>query len=186
VQGLRIVRSDEQLMLEVRRGDLRAFDELYARYERRLFGYVVRTLRHRALAEDVFQDVFMEVLRKGALELREGQFAGWLFTVARNRCLDELRKQARPPPEPEPLPESAGEDAEMIAARNERFALLQDALASLSEPHREVLLLKEVGGLTYRQIAEVQSVPEGTAKSRLHFAMRAVRSALGFDDGGDE
>lgn len=182
------MRSDEDLVLAIRRGDLAAFDELYARYSGRLFGYLLRLLGDRDAAEDVFQEVFMEVLRKDALELREKQFAGWLFTVARNRGLTQVRTASRRKnalEEARPLAEAgANEGLEERTDRRARIDAVGAVLDSLSEAHREVLLLKEVGGFTYRQIAELQSVPEGTAKSRLHFAVRALRRALGLDGAG--
>lgn len=188
------MRSDEELVRAIRGGDARAFDELYARYARRLFGYVHRMLGRRDLAEDVFQEVFLEVLEKDSLELRDDRFAGWLFTVARNRCLTLLRtserreQMLRGPAAAEALGEApaavAGGSSDELVERRAKLELLREALATLSESAREVLLLKEVGGLTYRQIAELQEVPEGTAKSRLHFALRAVRRALGVKRSG--
>jgi RNA polymerase sigma-70 factor, ECF subfamily len=177
------MRSDEDLVLAVRRGDLAAFDELYGRYSARLFGYVRRLLGERQAAEDVFQDVFIEVLKKDALELREKKFAGWLFTVARNRCITHVRTANRRRAvleEAAPIVAHAP-NAEEHAEKSARLEAIGSVLDSLSEPHREVLLLKEVAGFTYRQIAELQSVPEGTAKSRLHFAIRALRRALGIE-----
>jgi RNA polymerase sigma-70 factor (ECF subfamily) len=174
--------TDEALVARIRAGDRDAFDALYERYARRLFSYLMRMLKDRALAEDLFQEVFLEVLRVDALELRDRRFAGWLFTVARNRALTHVRNQRRRGAltdlvsmEPERPPLSP-EDALHQKSQLERLAAV---LATLSEPHHEALLLKEVGGLTYRQIAQIQDVPEGTAKSRLHTAVKAVRSALG-------
>jgi RNA polymerase sigma-70 factor (ECF subfamily) len=177
------MRTDEELVDEVRRGEARAFDELYRRYHRRLFGYILRLVRDRDIAEDLFQEVILTVLRDDAVELRAGQFGGWLFTVARNRCLTHLRSAdrregklrelaARGPSEPEPSPEE-------LTVRRQELQAVHAALASLSEPHQDALMLKQVGRLTYRQIADLQSVPEGTAKSRLHFAIKAVRRMLG-------
>src|SRR5262249_24856543 len=147
-----------------------------------LFGYLLRTVRDRAVAEDLFQDVVLTVLRDDAVDLRPGRFAGWLFTVARNRSLDHLRARDRQreklrdaAADPRPPPRSPEELSEV----GEELARLRAALASLSEAHQDALMLKQVGRLTYRQIAELQSVPEGTAKSRLHFAIRAVRRVLG-------
>jgi RNA polymerase sigma-70 factor (ECF subfamily) len=201
--------TDEELVLRVRQGDQAAFHALYARYSRRLFSYLCRTLRRPDVAEDVFQEVFMEVLRKDALELRERRFGGWLFTVARNRCLDQLRRAERHaggpgrepaneaplatpalPSAPErpsaPLrtgalapPAEPTESAEEALDRRIQLGRVKEALATLSEAHQDALLLKELAGLSYRQIAEIQAVPEGTAKSRLHFALRAIRARLG-------
>src|SRR5262245_5753283 len=175
------MRSDEELVSAIRRGDLAAFDELYARYSGRLFGYLFRLLGDRVAAEDVFQEVFIEVLDKDAFELREKQFAGWLFTVARNRCITHVRTSERRRAALAAAPPPSAVDArfEERAERQSKLDAVSSVLESLSEAHREVLLLKEIGGFTYRQIAELQAVPEGTAKSRLHFAVRALRRALG-------
>lgn len=170
-------RTDEALVRAIRGGDLRAFDELYRRYADRIFGFLVRHVHDRTEAEDLLQDVFMTVLRDDALELRPGKVGAWLFTVARNRAIGKLRRRrveddhlaTVPPPDPEPSPEAQTGTRQLVAR-------VEGAMTALSEPHAEALMLKVVGGLTYKQIAAVQDVPEGTAKSRLHFALRAVRA----------
>ncbi|MCA9695683.1 MAG: sigma-70 family RNA polymerase sigma factor, partial [Myxococcales bacterium] len=86
---------DEELVAALRRGELDAFDRLYDRYHRRLFGYIRRLIPERALAEDLFQDVFFKVLRDRSYDPARGRFAAWLFTMARNRCLQERRKLER-------------------------------------------------------------------------------------------
>ncbi len=174
-------RSDEDLVRAVRRGEIEAFDELYARYARRLFSYLLHLSNDRARAEDLLQEVFLTALRSEAFDLRPGKFAGWLFTVARNRAYSERRKESRAveveTPEPPPSPEAEVE-------KREAFALLAEAIGALSPPHRDVLMLKEVAGLTYSQIAAVQNVPEGTAKSRLHHAIKSVRRFFAERTGG--
>jgi RNA polymerase sigma-70 factor (ECF subfamily) len=182
-----VLETDEALVRAIRGGEIAAFDRLYDRYHRRLYSYLLRMCRDRAAAEDLLQEVFIEVLDDRAFELREGKFGGWLFTVARRRCLDHLRKSERrsaalgglDPRAPIPTPEEQAE-------KKSRLEALADALCELSEPHQDALLLKEVAGLTYQQIAAIQSVPEGTAKSRLHFAIRALRRALGVGGDRDE
>ena len=174
-------RSDEDLVRAVRRGQIDAFDELYARYSRRLFSYLLHLSNDRARAEDLLQEVFLTALKTDALELAPGKFGGWLFTVARNRALSVHRKETRrieaPLDEPVATPEAEVEKRQTVA-------LLFEAIGALSEQHRDVLILKEVAGLTYRQIAAVQNVPEGTAKSRLHHAIRSVRRFFAERTGG--
>jgi RNA polymerase sigma-70 factor, ECF subfamily len=174
--------TDEELVLDIRRGETGAFDELYRRYSRRLFGYILRLIRDRDRAEDLFQEVFMQVLADRSYDSRSGPFAGWLFAVARNRCLSSQRDSKRQAGKLEQLagegPAALAPSPEQEAQHGEHFMALSSALAALSPAHQDALLLKQVGNLTYRQIAEIQAVPEGTAKSRLHHAIRALRQVL--------
>ncbi len=171
--------TDETLVRATRRGDEAAFDELYRRYGHRLFSYVLRLLGDRELAEDLLQEVFMAVLRDRSFDLRPGGFGAWIFTVARRRCLNQLRADARHDDKLDAFREAGdAASARSPEAAVEARQLVLAGLASLSLAQRDALVLKEVGGLTYREIAVIQEVPEGTAKSRLHFAIRTIRSLL--------
>lgn len=169
--------SDEALTRAVREGDLHAFDVLYARYERRLFAYVRRWIFDVSRAEDVFQDVFMTVLRDRTFDPDRGRFAPWLFTVARNRCLAEQRRDQTHAAAIEQLPVREAE-----APRYAEVDRVRQAMDALPEPQRQLLLLKQVAELTYREIASVLGVAEGTIKSRLHTATRAFRAQLAKGD----
>lgn len=164
--------SDEALIEALRAGDLAAFDGLYARYERRLFGYIVRLVGDRALAEDLFHDVFLGVLEDRSFDPARGRFGAWLFTVARNRCLMERRKRSRREARQAREPAPSADDG------LERDLRVRAAMAGLSESHRQLLLLKQVGELTYKEIAAMLGVAEGTIKSRVHAATRAFRREL--------
>lgn len=155
-----------------------AFDVLYARYEVRLFAYVRRFIADRQHAEDVFQDVFMTVLRDRSFDPERGRFAAWLFTVARNRCRMAHRKGSRESRALEAMPR-AEEAAQPRYAEADRVRRAMDALP---EPQRQLLLLKQVAELTYREIAAVLGVAEGTIKSRLHAATSAFRAQLAKGD----
>ncbi|MCB9558450.1 MAG: sigma-70 family RNA polymerase sigma factor [Deltaproteobacteria bacterium] len=173
--------SDEDLVKRLREGDISAFDELYRRYHRRLFGYVARQVRDGAQAEDLFQEIFLTVLEDRSFDLSQGRFAAWLFTVARNRCLNALRSDQR---QRRALARAADEERAATRSPDDlsqtlaRGRTLQGAIERLSTAHQQVLLLKQVGELSYREIAEVQQVPEGTVKSRVHAAIAALRGAL--------
>lgn len=168
--------SDEQLLADLRAGDLAAFDRLYARYERRVFGYLRRMLGDPGRAEDLLQEVFMKVFTDHGFDPDRGRFSAWLFTVARSSCLMELRSsrrrgaahEAAPVPTPSRAPDELLEPSQRV----------ERALATLSEPQRQLLLLKQVGQLTYGEIAAVIGVAEGTVKSRLHEATRRFRATL--------
>lgn len=167
--------TDEELLAAVRRGDLRAFDRLYTRYERRLFGYMRRIVDDRDLAEDLFQDVLLTVLRDRGYDPTRGRFSAWLFTVARNRCLEHLRRDGpRTKAEAHESPRTP-EDPEVAIGRSRQ---VRAAMAGLPAAQQQLLVLKQVGDLTYREIADIHGVAEGTIKSRLHAAMKAFRQRL--------
>ena len=113
-----------------------------------------------------------------------GKFGGWLFTVARNKAFSERRRDQLRAGAPRPDPPEAAATPEAEVEKKQTLALLAEAIRALSDPHRDVLMLKEVAGLTYSQIAAVQNVPEGTAKSRLHHAIRSVRRFFAERTGG--
>lgn len=167
-------RSDEDLLRATRAGDLRAFDRLYLRYERRLFGYLCRMVGDRSLAEDLLQDVMLTVIRTDSFDPARGRFSAWLFTVARNRCGEHRRRAAVRERDPLPTPDHSA-DPETTTDRNRRVRV---AMAGLTDAQQQLLLLKQVGELTYRELADLHGVAEGTIKSRLHAATKAFRRRL--------
>jgi len=171
--------SDEELVRALRGGQLEAFDVLYERYDRRLYGYIRRLVKDPCAAEDLFQEVFLTVLRDRTYDPARGRFAAWLFMVARNRCLAELRRlrireglaeevRVRWQPAAVPSPERRIGDRSRVHA----------AMTALPEAQRQLILLKQLGELTYREIASLLGVAEGTIKSRLHTATVALRRLL--------
>jgi RNA polymerase sigma-70 factor, ECF subfamily len=168
----RTPESDEALYHRLRReGDLAAFDQLYQRYERRLFGFLRGFLSERADTEEVFHDAFLQVLASREVSFAAGSFAAWLYKIARNLALNRVRGGRRAAQATAAL--TAGEvvataeqpDAQ-LDARVQRQALAR-AVGELPPVLAEVYQLR-VGGMSYEEIAFALEVPLGTVKSRMH------------------
>ena len=186
--------TDEMLMVRYQRGDREAFVELVRRYQAPIYNFVIRHLHHPSAAEDVTQDVFMRVVQKAAEFKHEARFSTWLYTIARNLCIDHLRKLShrRHPsldqapganPDQPALGESIADehphaDVDRSATASEVQACLVSAVSALPEEQREVFLLREIGNLPFREIAEVTGVGENTVKSRMRYALDRLRTAL--------
>lgn len=156
-----------------------ALGELVRRYQDPLLGYLAKFLGDPRLAEDLAQEAFMRVYAKSATYRPGPKFTTWLYTIATNLARDTHKYARRHPAGPlassaldvrssEPDPESA-------ALRREREERVRRALDALPEETREVLLLRDVQGLSYEEIAQVQGTPVGTAKSRVSRARMAFK-----------
>jgi len=184
--------SDLALIDRVARGDVQAFNELYARYARPVFGVLLRLAGRRALAEEWLQEAFTRVwLAAATHDPARGAVRSWIFTIAVNTARSELgRKRHRTPHVS--LEESgleladgvAGEPALAAGLDDERRArALEHALAGLPGFMREVVVLRCSRELSFAEIAEITGAPEGTLKSRFHRAVAALRAALGGPEG---
>jgi RNA polymerase sigma-70 factor (ECF subfamily) len=170
--------SDERLFARVRSGDLSAFDELYARYERPLYGFLVASLKNRADAEDAFHEAFLNALKSPEKSLDDGGFRAWLFRIARNVALNRLRKGARGAAAMDrlPSPESQASAPEALEHEERRVAL-ESAVARLPASLAEIYRLR-TSGLSYDEIAHVLETPVGTVKSRMHEMVRLLREEM--------
>lgn len=184
-------RTDEDLVLAVRAGDLDSLGILVARWEQPLFRFVIRLLGRDEDARDVCQETFLRVLDR-ARHFRPGaKFSTWMYQIALNLCRDRARRTrrwdrilVRPRPVVDEVPveteASAPADDQPHAAYEveERRAAVRVALESLPADQREVLVLKEYEGLKFREIAEVLGLPESTVKSRMYVALESMRASL--------
>lgn len=183
--------SDEQLLLDrLSAGDTRAFDDLARLYQRALFSHAYRLLRDETRAEDAVQDAFLLAYR-GRATFRGGSFRAWLFRILTNRCLDLLRDAARHatlPLEPARDAEEGGSPAselvdpapavEEVVAGRALTAAIEAALAAVPAEQRAAVLLRDVQGFDYEEIARITSAELGTVKSRIHRGRLAVRDYL--------
>jgi RNA polymerase sigma-70 factor (ECF subfamily) len=186
--------TDEMLMVRYQRGDREAFAELVRRYQTPIYNFALRQLRHPPAAEDVAQDAFLRVVQNASEFKHEARFSTWLYAIARNLCVDCLRKLAhrRHPsleqpapgaPEPRPLGENVADphprsSVERVAVSAEVADSIVRAVDGLPEEQREVFLLREVARLPFKEIAEVTGVGENTVKSRMRYALDRLQEAL--------
>jgi RNA polymerase sigma-70 factor (ECF subfamily) len=183
-------RDDEALVRAAQRGDLEAFNLLVLRHERPVFNVALRLLRDVGLAEDATQDTFIRAWQN-IRTFQTGSVRSWLYKIATNRAYDMLRASARRPAgslEAEPVEiepiwaSSAGEESpDAHALRRELSIYLERALTALPEDQRMVVLLVDVQGLDYHEVAEALGIALGTVKSRLSRARAKVRQALADD-----
>ena len=176
------------LLERARRGDTRAFEQLAVELERPLYRHAARMLGHDD-AEDVVQDALLSAWK--SLGSFEGtSFRAWVFRIVTNRALDKLRSRRRHPELPLDPPvddddatgwaEPAAPHADLadIAGDREALRAVEDALATLPPEQRAVLLLRDVEGFAYDEIATITSTEVGTVKSRIHRGRLAVRNVL--------
>lgn len=165
----------------LRRGDTDGLAGLMQRHEERLFRYLLRLTGDGPMAEDVFQQTWVQVAERISRYDARRPFAPWLFTVARNLALDQLRR-LRPASleetgEPS-APGGAGDDPFARAVAAERGSWLVDAIAALGPLDREVLSLRFEGELELLELASTLGVPVPTAKARLYRALARLRERL--------
>jgi RNA polymerase sigma-70 factor (ECF subfamily) len=176
--------DDGALMQAYARGDMRAFERLYARHRASLYSYLVRQTRDRELASDLFQEVWSKVVSSRARYSASAKFQTFLFTIAYNCFIDHCRRQALRRTDvltsgaQELLPGSDLEQPERRLENSQLGAQLRRAIAALPAEQRDVFLLYEQARLSIEQIAAVTGVGAETAKSRLRYAVAKLRSAL--------
>lgn len=170
---------DEELMLAYRGGDAGAFDTLYRRHRGALYRFVLRSLKHRAAAEELFQDVWMRVIEARSRYAPQARFTTWLYTIAHNLLVDHWRKKglALVSLDTEDLPSESANPARQAEAR-EALARFMQALEALPAAQREAFLLHEEAGLTAAEIAAATGTNEEAAKSRLRYAMAKLKAAV--------
>jgi RNA polymerase sigma-70 factor (ECF subfamily) len=184
--------DDRRLITECLSGSTEAFGRLVVRYQDRLYNAVVRVVDHAEDAYDVVQEAFLNAYQSLDSFKGDAEFYTWLYRIAFNAAVSQKRKRRATvsldagrngEPAAEPADQSVGIRPGEALERAEDQAGLLAALARLSQEHRAVLVMKDIDGLKYEQIAEVMGVPIGTVRSRLHRARSELRVLL--DPGGE-
>ncbi len=183
---------DMELIARFRSGDRAAFRSLYDRYHARAFAIALGVVRNRDDALDVVQDAFVRVHEHLATFQGDASFYTWLYRILMNLAIDHVRRKNRAPRAEYDdtreqvdagegvyiLPRLIESDPERAVSRRELVEGIQRGLDELPDHHRAVILLREVDGLTYEEMAEILEVPKGTIMSRLFHARRRMQLAL--------
>jgi RNA polymerase sigma-70 factor (ECF subfamily) len=182
---------DTELMLRVKEGDERAFEELVDKYKQPVLNLVYRILRDATEAEDLAQNVFVQVFKSADRYRVEAKFSTWLFTIARNLCLNELRRRSRHPADSldaagetqEDHPARQFEDKASVSApdlllREELSAKVEDALGSLPENQRTAILLFKEKEMSYEEISNIMDCSLSATKSLIHRGRETLKQKL--------
>ena len=188
-------RSDEQLMLAFQKGDTRAFEMLLTRHEKGVYGFALRMLGDSMLAEEVAQESFLRIIQSASRYRAKASFRNYLYRIARNLCVDLLRKRPREPrpPDldagsagtPEGIPDENPGPENDVGAAQLRSAIRR-AVFTLPADQREAFLLKEVKGMKLQDVAAVTGANLNTVKSRLRYALTRLREHLSEEGIGTE
>jgi RNA polymerase sigma-70 factor, ECF subfamily len=169
------------LVERARLGETAAFEEIVRVMQGPVRAFARRMMRDAHLGDDAAQEIFLRMWKGIRRHEPRGRFVAWTFTVARNTCIELLRREKRTPMPVESDEETAGGDeAEAHALKR----VVDDALAALDEPYRSTFLLRETG-LAYEELAQTLHCPVGTVRSRLHEARRRLALTLAPVIGGE-
>lgn len=184
--------ADEDLMVRYQQGEVRAFEILLGRHRKSVFNFILRYVGDKETAEDLLQETFMRVIKGADAYKRQAKFTTWLYTIARNLCVDQTRRRKHRRHASLDAPMAADDDSgtlldvipgsEMASDRKsvnkQLYQRLQGAIGALSEEQREVFLMREFLDMPFKQIADVVGVPENTVKSRMRYALEKLRLDL--------
>lgn len=175
--------NDETLMLAYSSGDTAAFKHLYGRHKGGVFRYLKRQCGNDATAEELFQDVWLKIINAKQAYKASAKFTTWLYHIAHNRLIDHYRKNSRIPASYEDddldeIEDLCHVDPVTDINRTRQAKKLLNCISQLPEAQRESFLLKEETGLSLIEIADVAGTSRETIKSRLRYAITALRRCL--------
>jgi RNA polymerase sigma factor (sigma-70 family) len=181
---------DETLLAGLGAGDADLALAFVRRFQRIVFGVAMTVIGDATAAEDVAQQAFEQAWRHAQVyDSRRGSVRAWLTTIAHNLAVDVLRSRTAAPMDPDDLPAvltAVTQTPERVAVANDRAAGLRRELGRLPEPQARAVAMAGIYGMTARQIADVEGVPLGTAKTRIRDGMQKLRAAYLPEEVGDE
>jgi RNA polymerase sigma-70 factor (ECF subfamily) len=174
---------DGKLMLSYAQGDADAFDKLYETYRQPMFRFFLRQCNNQAVAEELYQELWMRVIRARNSYEHKAKFSTWLYRIAHHLLIDHFRSSGRESSnedeeEIEHVPGSASLEPESLITSEETVARFLTMLEQLPQEQREVFLLKEEAGLSLDEIAQATNSSFETVKSRLRYAIKKLRLSL--------
>ena len=180
--------GDEQLMLAYREGDAGAFEQLYRRHKGALYRFVLRSIRDRAVAEELYQEIWMRAIEARERYVVQAKFTTWLYTIAHNRLVDHWRRRGlslvaldQDESALSSLPAGADYEPQRVLEAKQGLARFAIALDALPLAQREVFLLHHEAELSLAEIARATGASEEAAKSRLRYALSKLKEAMGND-----
>ena len=187
-------QEDAVWMMEFQRGNSYSFEKLLRRHRSGVFSFCLKMLGDKTAAEDALQEVFLRVVKSAPKWKKQAKVRTWIYTIARNHCIDALRKAthrktasldqtlAKQETEGVTLSDRIADQKEALPDRgtaNVRLrAVLLEAIESLSEEQREVFVMREYSGMPFKEIASIVGVSENTVKSRMRYALEHMRNHL--------
>ncbi|WP_298900508.1 sigma-70 family RNA polymerase sigma factor [uncultured Psychroserpens sp.] len=166
--------TDEELMLDVSRGNLDAMAHIFERYNKRLYNFFYQMIKDKDVCEDMTQTVFYKVMRYRS-SYKGGQFVSWIFKIARNVFSDQYQKSKKTLNN-ENLELIAHKNGESKEERNDDVAHLHNALNTLNSQDRELIVLNRFQGIKYDKIAEIVGSSEGAVKVKVHRIMKKLKT----------
>lgn len=173
--------TDADLVKDYRKGNQRAFDILLKRYERPLYSFIFRFVHDRESADDLFQQTWFKVVRNLHLYKEEGKFSSWLFGIANNACIDEIRKDKNKKKNDfiseeglDSLPNSEGDPMDILQ-QQEKNQWLEKAIEKLPSEQQQVILLRIYADLSFKEIANLLGSPLNTILGRMHYATQNLK-----------
>jgi RNA polymerase sigma-70 factor (ECF subfamily) len=177
--------KDAQLMLAYFRGDASAFETLYRKHKDALYRFFLRQCGNQAVAEELYQEVWLRVIRARTSYTHNAKFITWLYHIAHNILIDFFRKPVEQDDtelDEEQIPANASNDPALILNAQEKIQRFRVQLQSLPREQMETFLLKEEAGLSLEEIASTTGENVETVKSRLRYAVKKLRQSLNSDE----